>query len=123
MGLIEAHHARHIGLAAELGGPPTPGIGFGAGIERLLLALEHAGVSPPEPEGIDVFFLCEQGADRAAALRLMMELRRDGVRCDTDYAGRSHKGQLTQAKRLGAKRIVVVEAGTDLGAVGEELRP
>jgi histidyl-tRNA synthetase len=114
---------RYDGLAEELGGPPTPGIGFGAGIERLLLALEHAGVSAPEPEGIDVFFLCEQGADRAAALRLMMELRRDGVRCDTDYAGRSHKGQLTQAKRLGAKRIVVVEAETDIGALLEELRP
>jgi histidyl-tRNA synthetase len=114
---------RYDGLAEELGGPPTPGIGFGAGIERLLLALEHAGISAPEPDGIDVFFLCEEGADRAAALRLMMDLRRDGVSCDTDYAGRSHKGQLTQAKRLGAKRIVVVAADTDVGALLEELRP
>jgi histidyl-tRNA synthetase len=114
---------RYDGLAEELGGDPTPAIGFGAGIERLLLALEHAGVSAPEPEGIDVFFLCEPDADRAAALRLMMELRRDGVRCDTDYAGRSRKGQLTQAKRLGAKRIVVVEVGTDIDALLEELRP
>ena len=114
---------RYDGLAEELGGSPTPAIGFGAGIERLLLALEHAGVTAPEPEGIDVFFLCEPGADRAAALRLMMELRRDGVRCDTDYAGRSHKGQLTQAKRLGAKRSVMVEVGTDVDALLEELRP
>ncbi len=114
---------RYDGLAEELGGSPTPAIGFGAGIERLLLALEHAGVSAPEPEGIDVFFLCEPDADRAAALRLMMELRRDGVRCDTDYAGRSRKGQLTQAKRLGAKRIVMVEVGSDIDALLEELRP
>jgi hypothetical protein len=53
----------------------------------------------------------------------MMELRRDGVRCDTDYAGRSRKGRLTQAKRLGAKRIVMVEVGTDIDALLEELRP
>jgi histidyl-tRNA synthetase len=113
---------RYDGLAEELGAPPTPGVGFGAGIERLLIALGLRAQEQPEPK-IDVFFLIEEGADRAAALRLMMELRRDGVRCDTDYAGRSHKGQLTQAKRLGAKRIVVVETGTDIGALLAELRP
>ena len=67
----------------------------------------------PEPKGeIDVFFVLEEGAPRADVLALMAELRRRGRACDTDYAGRSLKGQLTQAARLGASTIVVVGAGS-----------
>ena len=73
--------------------------------------------------GIDVFFVLEEGADRAATLAAMMELRRAGLACDADYAGRSRKGQLTQANRLAAQEVVVVDAGTDLAAVVEGLRP
>jgi histidyl-tRNA synthetase len=108
-------------LAEELGGPPTPGVGFGAGIERLLLSLGNlAGEDQP---GIDAFFVVAPGGDRTATLAAMTELRRAGLSCDTDYAGRSRKGQLTQARRLGAREIVVVEEGTDLDAVVEKLRP
>jgi histidyl-tRNA synthetase len=105
---------RYDGLAEELGGPATPGVGFGAGIERLLIALEEAGMPASVDEGIDVFFVCADGADRAAVLARMMELRAAGMRADADFAGRSVKGQHTQAGRLGARKIVVVEAGTDL---------
>jgi histidyl-tRNA synthetase len=112
---------RYDGLAEELGGKPTPGVGFGAGIERLLLALEQAGVPAPEEEGIDVFFVCEDGVDRARVLATMLDLRAAGQRCDADYAGRSRKGQLTQASRLGAKRVVVVEPTTDLAGLVSEL--
>ena len=108
-------------LAEELGGRPTPGIGFGAGIERLLLSRRDAPAAD-EP-GIDVFFVCDDGADRTARLAAMMELRRAGLTCDADYAGRSRKGQLTQAARLGASCVVVVDADTDLAAIVEELRP
>ncbi len=73
--------------------------------------------------GIDVFFVVEEGADRAATLAAMMELRRAGLACDADYAGRSRKGQLTQASRLAAREVVVVDAETDLAAVVERLRP
>jgi hypothetical protein len=52
----------------------------------------------------------------------MMELRRAGLACDADYAGRSRKGQLTQANRLAAREVVVVDGGTDLAAVVEGLR-
>jgi histidyl-tRNA synthetase len=109
-------------LAEELGGPPTPGVGFGAGIERLLIAIEREGRVPHEEEGIDVFFVCEDGADRRAVLAAVMELRRDGIAAEADYAGRSRKGQRTQAKRLGARRTVLVEPDTDLQALIEELR-
>jgi len=108
---------RYDGLAEEFGGPHTPGVGFGAGIERLLLALEDAGVEEPVDEGIDVFFVCEDGADRAAVLAKMLELRAAGIRADADFAGRSVKGQRTQASRLRAKRVVVVEPGTDIAEV------
>ena len=106
---------RYDGLAEALGGPHTPGVGFGAGIERLLLALEEKPL--PEQEGIDVFFVVADGADRAAVLAKLAELRAAGVRADADFAGRSVKGQHTQASRLGAKRVVVVDAGTDLEQV------
>jgi histidyl-tRNA synthetase len=108
---------RYDGLAEELGGRPTPGVGFGAGVERLLLALQQARIAAPADEGIDVFFVCTDGADRPRVLTKMLELRAAGLRADADFAGRSVKGQQTQAARLGAKRVVVVDADTDLSAV------
>jgi histidyl-tRNA synthetase len=95
-------------LVEEIGGPPTPGVGFGAGIERLLLAMEEEGVTEAESPQIDVFFAVEPDAPREAVAAWMATLRAAGVPCDTDYAGRSLKGQLTQAGRLGAKTTVVV---------------
>ena len=95
-------------LVEQIGGPPTPGIGFGAGIERLLIALEEEGVEPPGDEGIDIFLALDHGAPRDRVARWLAELRRAGLAAETDYAGRSLKGQLTQARRLGARRIVVV---------------
>jgi histidyl-tRNA synthetase len=113
---------RYDGLVEEIGGPATPGIGFGAGIERLILALERENVTAGEP-GIDVFVAVDEEADRAAVLAELAKLRRDGLRCDTDYAGRSAKGQMTQAGRLGARIVVRVTGdratlrseGADLG--------
>jgi histidyl-tRNA synthetase len=100
---------RYDGLIEELGGPPTPGIGFGAGVERLLQALEHEGITA-EPRGLDLFFVIEPGADRAAALAELAKLRAAGVSCDADYAGRSLKGQRTQLARSGARGFVHVRA-------------
>jgi histidyl-tRNA synthetase len=99
---------RYDGLIEAIGGPPTPGIGFGAGIERLLLSL---GEPQAESEAIDVFFVAEDGADRTAIAAAVAELRRRGISADMDYAGRSLKGQRTQATRLGARRVEVVEPG------------
>ncbi len=96
-------------LIEEIGGRPTPGIGFGAGIDRLVLSLEGAGARGEEPS-LDVFFACDEGAPRDEVLALMAELRRAGRACDTDYAGRSLRGQLTQAGRLGARLVVIVGA-------------
>jgi len=94
-------------LVEALGGPPTPGIGFGAGLERLLLALELEEITV-EPPRLDVFFVVDKGAAREPVVRALAELRRAGISADTDYAGRSFKGQMTQAGRSRAKTIVIV---------------
>jgi histidyl-tRNA synthetase len=96
---------RYDGLIEELGGQPTPGIGFGAGIERLLLSMEAAGVTAT-PDEIDVFVALNEGNFKPRVLPLVQELRRHGLSAEVDYAGRSLKGQLTHARRLGAKAIV-----------------
>jgi histidyl-tRNA synthetase len=98
---------RYDGLVEAIGGPPTPGIGFGAGLERLLLALELEGITFPSP-AIDVFFVVEDTASRERVLQVLTELRRADVAADTDYAGRSFKGQMTQAGRSGAQTVVIV---------------
>jgi histidyl-tRNA synthetase len=95
-------------LVEEIGGPPTPGVGFGAGIERLLIALEEEGAAAAETPAVEVFFAVEPGGPRAHVARWLAELRAAGVACDTDYAGRSLKGQLTQGARLGATTVVVL---------------
>ncbi len=97
---------RYDGLVEAVGGPPTPGIGFGAGIERLSLALEREDIQIPAPV-IDLFFATE-GAPNGFILKAMAELRRRGIACDTDFAGRSFKGQLTQWGRTGAPTLVIV---------------
>jgi len=98
---------RYDGLIEEIGGPPTPGIGFGAGVERLLLSVPGEREAQP----VDVFFVTAETADRAKVVPLLAELRRRGLRADMDYAGRSQKGQLGQASRLHAGWTVIVDGG------------
>jgi histidyl-tRNA synthetase len=117
MGPYEGAHSsisgggRYDGLMEEIGGPPTPGIGFGAGLERLRLAMEAEGATADAP-AIDVFFVTERDVDRSAIAPILAELRRRGLRADMDYAGRSVKGQLTQAGRLRAGWIVIVDGAS-----------
>jgi histidyl-tRNA synthetase len=101
-------------LVEEIGGPPTPGVGFGAGIERLLIALEEEGLGEVEPDAVDVFVAREPEAPRELVPPLLKALRDGGVSADADYAGRSLKGQLTQAGRSGAATTVILRAGDAL---------
>ncbi len=112
---------RYAGLIEAIGGPPTPGIGFGAGVERLLLSL---GDVDAKPEGVDVFFVAAEGADRRALAKAIAELRRRDISADMDYAGRSVKGQHTQASRLRARRVEFVEQGQspDVDRIVKELQ-
>jgi histidyl-tRNA synthetase len=96
---------RYDGLIEQIGGKPTPGVGFGAGIERLLLSLGEEGVTPEAAE-LDVFVALHDAGDKPRVLPLVQQLRRAGISAEVDYAERSLKGQLTHARRLGAKAIV-----------------
>jgi len=94
---------RYDGLVELLGGPATPAVGWAAGVERILLAME----TRPEPETIDVFVVT--GGDRAAASALVRRLRDDGLAADLDLAERSFKGQMKQADRSGARHALILE--------------
>ncbi len=106
-------------LIEEIGGPPTPGIGFGAGIERLVLSLELEGITA-EQKPLDLVLVADADIDRAELLRTLAELRRRGVACDTDYAGRSMKGQLTQAQKRASAVAIRTPEGWTLRRRGEE---
>ena len=95
---------RYNGLVEELGGPEMPGIGFGSGVERILLAAN----APPEESKLDVFFVTLAPEARMPAFRLAAALREQGLACDLDYADRSAKGQFKQADRAGARYAVVL---------------
>jgi histidyl-tRNA synthetase len=97
---------RYDKLAEALGGPPTPGIGFGLGIERLMLACDAEGVFPVPPSTLDVWVVDTTGG--AAALELTHELRRAGISADRSFDGRSMKSQFKSADRSGARLALVV---------------
>ena len=98
---------RYDGLVESLGGPPTPGIGFGLGVERMLLACDAEGVFPVPPDLLDVFVVDTTGGE--AARDLTAELRRLGLRADRAWDGRSFKSQMKTAMRSGARLAVVVD--------------
>ena len=99
---------RYDGLIAEVGGPPTPGIGFGMGIERVLMTLANQGCYLPPPLKLEAYVVTIGDEARGAGLKLLYELRRAGVKADTDYMGRSPKAQMKQAGKSGARFAVIV---------------
>lgn len=99
---------RYDNLISEIGGPDIPGVGFGLGIERLLLVMEANGIVIPEPESIDAFIAFMGDRGKNYGMKLMRELRLAGVKTEMDVLARNLKGQLKYADRLGAKYTVVV---------------
>ena len=97
---------RYDGLVEAIGGPSTPGIGFGAGIERLRLAVEREIPTFDQPQ-IDVFFAVEQGQ---SALTYLKSVRDAGFSADTDYGRRSLRNQLEHGRRR-ARRVVLLSSG------------
>lgn len=93
---------RYDGLAEVLGGAPTPGVGFGMGVERLLQLVEGASCLPAADGPPAVYVVAAGQGMGAEALALAMELRREGLAADCDHLGRSVKAQMKQADRLGA---------------------
>lgn len=108
---------RYDGLVELEGGRPTPGIGFAVGFERIELALRSLGKTLETPAERCAFVAATEPSLRGRAFSLTRELRAAGVRCEADYQGRSLKGQLKLADRLGAAVVVIV--GPDELAAGE----
>ena len=111
---------RYDGLVEQLGGPATPGVGWAAGIERILLASEGSLGGFPRP----VYVAIAEGGDRRAAFALATALREAGIRTELEQAGRSLKGQLKHADRLDAKAVAIVGDGIEWKDMGTgEQRP
>jgi histidyl-tRNA synthetase len=111
---------RYDGLVEILGGPPTPGIGIGIGIERLLLACDAEGVFAVDPAPLDAFVVDVAGGE--SARDITAELRRAGLRADRAFDGRSMKSQLKSADRSGAG-VALIVGPDELAAGTVSLRP
>jgi histidyl-tRNA synthetase len=99
---------RYDGLLEDVGGDPTPAVGFGSGAERVLLALEALGVPLAAPALQPVFVATLGEEARLPGLKLLAALRDAGVPAETDYLGRSLKAQMKQANRLNARATVIL---------------
>ena len=107
---------RYDGLAAQLGGKPIPGVGFGMGLERVLRVLEQEQIALPGEPPPDLFIATERSEDaartrrlRAAAHALADRLRRAGLGVEADVMERSLNAQMRQANRVGARFVLILE--------------
>ncbi len=94
---------RYDGLAEELGGPPTPGIGFAVGVERIASLMKP--VEPPKP---DLFFALLGEEALRQMLPVIMQLRREGLQIEIDYSGGSLKKQMGLSDKLAARYTLIV---------------
>ncbi len=95
-------------LVEELGGESTPGVGFAAGIERLLVVLEKSGKAPSDESGPALFFVTLDDAARSWAFVEACNLRAKGISVELDYLGRSVKAQMREANRQRARYVIVI---------------
>ncbi len=99
---------RYDHLVEELGGPPIPGVGFGLGIERLIMLMEANDVYFPDENKVDVFIAVMGEAAKAFGLKLCRELRLKGVVAEMDTLARNIKGQFKYADRLNARYTLII---------------
>jgi histidyl-tRNA synthetase len=99
---------RYDNLVEEIGGPPTPGVGFGTGLERILLALERSGVASLPARGPAVYVVALTESAREDSFLLAHELRTQGIAAELDDQHRSAKGQMKQAGRSGARFAAIL---------------
>ena len=99
---------RYDGLVEKLGGPSTPGIGFGCGIERLLLIRQASEAQAGSTPSLTAFLVTLGDAAREAAPGVLRALRDAGIRCDSDFVGRSMRAQMREANRQNARFALIV---------------
>ena len=99
---------RYDGLMEQLGGPKLSGVGFGMGMERLLLIAELSGAQIPQPRPVDVYIAALGEAARSAGFALADTLRQKGIKTEFDHVGRSFKAQFKFADKLGARYVAIL---------------
>ncbi len=99
---------RYDGLVEELGGKSTPAVGFGLGIERLLLRLEETGFEIPKPDDVKLYIVPLGEKAVTAAQSIVYNARKAGISVDTDHVGRSLKASMKYADKLGAQYTMVL---------------
>ena len=99
---------RYDGLVEEMGGNPTPGLGFGLGMDRIMLALEEGGVEFPQEDKCEVYIAAMGDSAQIKALELVHMLHKCGIFADCDICGRGLKAQMKYAGKIGAKFSMVL---------------
>lgn len=99
---------RYNGLIEEFGGPDTPGIGFGMGLERLLMALEVENKDIIHDDQLDIFIVAQGDQPEKKAVSLVHQLRQHGLQVDKDYQNRKMKAQFKAADRYQAKYVLII---------------
>lgn len=99
---------RYDGLVEQLGGPTTPGIGFGLGKERLLLLMDSVEASYPNIDTPDLFFLALTDEARNKGIQIIHALRKENISCEIDNLNRSMKAQLKYANKLDSKYVAIL---------------
>ena len=99
---------RYAGLAEDLGRDPTPGVVFGSGIERYLLAMKNQGVKIPEEKRLDIFIASMGNEARLKGMELCLQLRQKGYICEQELLDRSLKAQLREAGKLNARYVALI---------------
>ena len=112
---------RYDGMVKELGGADIPGMGFGMGIERMIMVQDLMNAAPAAPEIYDVFVVTLGDEARVEGLKLVRELRTAGFKADMDHAARSMKAQFKYANKLGVRKVIVL-AGDELAKGVVKLR-
>ncbi|WP_044642260.1 histidine--tRNA ligase [Risungbinella massiliensis] len=99
---------RYNGLVQELGGPELPGVGFGIGLERIILALQDQKLQPPYPTGIDCYLIAMGEKAKEKVVPLLNQLRKMGLLAEMDYLDRKMKAQFKAADRENAKYVAIL---------------
>jgi histidyl-tRNA synthetase len=99
---------RYDDLVEELGGKPTPAVGFAAGIERMIITLNQQKVEWPAEKGLDLFVAKVDEKNKDTAFRLLQKMRNAGLSADMDYSEGSLKSQMRIANKIGAKFTIIV---------------
>ena len=95
-------------LVEQLGGKPTPAIGFACGIERLMMVLDKNGFEYPCEDKLWLFIIALGAEAKNIALKFCYELRSAGISCDTDFLNRSVKSQMKEANKINSEFAVVI---------------